>query len=146
MASASVLTYPAIPQSYAHFGRYHDGATTISPSSSPMLAQAFPRYAGQAPVVGGPYAPQISSGAMAAAQAVGGPSRPPQLASRKTRNAPKRRSFGRGGTSPTEASVDTTRSTTSRPTAKEKFKSNIKKVGQQKDDQYAALDLSLTAE
>lgn len=149
MASASVLTYPAIPQPYAHFGEYHNGAVTVSPSSSPV-AQNFPYYASQPPSLGGAgggaYIPHVSSGAIAAAQAAGGTIKPSQLGSRKSRNSPKRRSFGRAATTSTDAALDTIRSTTSRTTAKEKLKTNIKKAAHQRDDPPTTLDLSLTAE
>lgn len=143
MASASVLPYPQVvgsgilPQQYASRFPDFSPASTATSTTSPF-GHAFPRYEPR----GHDY--QCSFGAIAAAQAANSHA----TSTSRTTKAGKRRSWNRTKTPPPPASsVDSVKSPAARATAaKDKFKSNLKKVAQQKEDQSTTLDLSKTAE
>lgn len=147
MASASVLP-PIGGAGLQHYAtRFPDfNAAPIASSTTSPLGHAFPRYASRGIVPGGSelYDYQPSFGAIAAAKAVDSYA----SSTATTNRAGKRKSWNRTKTPPPPASsVDTTKSQASRATlAKDRFKSNLKKVAQQKEDQSTTLDLSKTAE
>lgn len=150
MASALVLPYqqPTTVPMYAQ--PYATNFPTLDtsdhyPSQGSPLSFRFPRYnTSKSTLTPDPYEDVASAGAIAAAKAAGDTSGPTP---RSMKLGNKRRSLGSANPITGPASEKSARSDLPRATAaKDKIKSNLKKVAPQKPDPATTLDLSLTAE
>lgn len=146
---ATLLAYPQ-PAGPAASTQFPDFNTTYGRSyATSPISQAFPRYDSPKAAFADPLPENaVAPGAIFAAQAAGGFGGSRKSTPHSSLAGLKRRSSSRARTdAATSSMADSARSPESQgPTAKERLKSNLKKVKQQKVDTSNTLDLSMTAE